>query len=50
MTNKSIPTTKPIQPHAGQKKTRKTPAPVIAACRRRLAGYLSVRGGGKASG
>jgi len=28
-----------------QKKTQKTPAPVIAACRRRLADYLAARGG-----
>jgi len=33
-----------------QKKTQKTPAPVIAACQRRLADYLAARGGGKASG
>jgi phage-related protein len=33
-----------------QKKTQKTPAPVIAACQRRLADYLAVRSGGKASG
>jgi len=33
-----------------QKKTQKTPAPVIAGCQRRLADYLAARGGGKASG
>jgi hypothetical protein len=33
-----------------RKRGWKTPAPVIAACQRRLADYLAARGGGKASG
>jgi phage-related protein len=33
-----------------QKKTQKTPAPVVDACQRRLADYRTARDGGKARG